>query len=578
MQDKNVPESSYDLKSVKAPRLAGLGLRLFASLLETGWTRALLLPKLLKDAGFTGFRADEPTSAPTLLPLLPPEDGNLAKAPLSVPDQVQLYSNISTLSAAHEKTFATVRDYREAYAKGEKNPEDVAEQVIKAIAASNAGDKALRAIIASQDEDIRKQARASAERWRAGQPLGVFDGVPVAVKDELDQAGYPTTVGTAFLGTDACVSDATAVHRLREQGALLIGKANMHEIGIAVTGNNPHHGVARNPYEVDHYTGGSSSGSGGAVAAGLCPVAIGADGGGSVRIPSAFCGVYGIKATFGRISERGAAPICWSVAHVGPLAASVSDLLLAYLAIAGPDELDPLSCKQPPMLADEFAQLTQNPGDLSGLTFGVYEPWFRHASADIVAACDAQIKRFEKAGATIRKIELPNLNSLRVAHAVSISSEMAMAMERYYSKHRKDFGCDVRINLALARTFSSRDYVRAQRIRTRAMADFDHAFYEVDAILTPTTGITAPEILPDTLKGGESNLEKLTETMRFVVPANMTGNPAISFPVGYDRNGLPIGMQAMARHWQEGLLFRIAATSETTFERRAPQALFPAWQ
>lgn len=558
---------SYDLKSMKAPRLTGAGLRIFAALLERGPTRALIMPKLLKDAGIEGFRSDNATQAPTLLPLVAPEDGIFAKESLAVEKQTSVLERLPAAGGANPKMFPTVRDYRAAYAAKTRTPSEIAERVIVAIEASNEGPQPLRAIIASRADDIRKQAAASTERWQSGKALGPFDGVPVAIKDELDQAGYPTTVGTAFLGSEAATADATVVQRLREQGALLIGKANMHEIGIAVTGNNPHHGVARNPYHLDHYTGGSSSGSGGAVAAGLCPVAIGADGGGSVRIPAAFCGVYGIKATYGRVSEHGAAPINWSVAHVGPLGATVADCVLAYLAVAGPDELDPISQNQPPIDPAEFQSLGSG---VRGMTFGIYEPWFRHADPEIVAACDAQVQRFEKAGAKIRKIELPALNSLRVAHVVSIASEMALAMDTYYRRHRKDFGCDVRINLALARTFTSRDYVRAQRIRTRAMADFAHAFYEVDAILTPTTGITAPLIRPDALASGESDLEKLTETMRFVVPSNMTGNPAISFPIGYDRGGLPISMQAIGPHWREAVLFQIAAAAEAELDRRKP--------
>lgn len=564
---------TYDLKSMKAPRLTGGGLRIFAALLERGPTRALIMPKLLKDAGIEGFRKDNPAQAPTLLPLVPPEDGVFAQAPLPVADQAGLLESLPKPAAANPKLFPSVRDYRAAYTAKTTTPVEVAERAIAAIEASNAGAQPLRAIIASHADDIRKQAAASAERWQAGQTLGPFDGVPVAVKDELDQSGYPTTVGTAFLGSQPATADATVVQRLRAQGALLIGKANMHEIGIAVTGNNPHHGVARNPYHLDRYTGGSSSGSGGAVAAGLCPVAIGADGGGSVRIPAAFCGVYGIKATFGRVSEHGAAPINWSVAHVGPLAANVADLALGYLAIAGPDELDSMSQKQPPIHADDFRDLGGNEG-VRGMTFGIFEPWFRHADPQIVAACDAQLKRFEKAGAKIKKIEIPALNSLRVAHVVSIASEMALAMDEYYRRHRTDFGADVRINLALARTFTSRDYVRAQRIRTRAMADFAQAFYEVDAILTPATGITAPPIGKDAVASGESDLEKLTETMRFVVPSNMTGNPAISFPIGYDRDGLPISMQAIGDHWQEARLFRIAAAAEAELDRRKPALSF----
>ena len=146
-------------------------------------------------------------------------------------------------------------------------------------------------------------------------PIGPLDGVPVSVKAELDQIGYGTTVGTSFLGKTPATQDATPVAKLREAGAILIGKTNMHEIGMGVTGLNLHHGVPRNPYRTDSYTGGSSSGSAASVAAGFCPISIGADGGGSIRIPAAFCGGVGLKATYGRVSEHGAAPLCWSAAR-----------------------------------------------------------------------------------------------------------------------------------------------------------------------------------------------------------------------------------------------------------------------
>lgn len=573
---------AYDLKSVKAPRLAGAVLRIFAWLLEHAPTRALIMPKLLKDAGLNEFRADCPETAPTNLPFVLPEPAKGTGAKPAAPLPTAKQSSILQKSAAKatkskqaapasEAIWPGVRDYRAAYAKKQITPVKVAEQVISAIESSNAGERPLRAIIASDSDEVRALAKASAARWKKGKPLGPFDGVPVAVKDELDQAGYPTSVGTAFLGRQPVRQDATSVRRLREQGALLIGKANMHEIGIAVTGNNPHHGIARNPYDLNRYTGGSSSGSGGAVAAGLCPMAIGADGGGSVRIPAAFCGVVGLKATYGRISEYGAAPLCWSVAHVGPLGASVDDVLAGYLSMAGPDPLDPITLKQPAMDPAEFAGLHSG---VRGLAFGVYEPWLQHAAPEIVAACEAQIRRFEKAGARVRKVEIPGLNALRVAHVISIASEMAMSMEEHYRKHRKDFGCDVRINLALARTFSSRDYVRAQRVRTRAMADFARVLHDTDVLLTPATGIVAPEILADALSAGESDLEKLTETMRFVVAANMTGNPAIAFPVGYDQAGLPIAMQAIGSHWQEATLLRVAAAAERNLQRRSPELIF----
>lgn len=555
----------YDLTSVKVPRLAGAGLKLFAALME-GAAGKLLLPKLLRDAGIEAFRQREPEAAPTLLPVVPPDE----IIPTYSVQSSELTRVLALSGTGRGFQHASVKDYYEAYRNKTTTPVEVAERAITAVLQSNSSTPALRSIIKTDEADVRRQALASAQRWAQGKPLSPLDGVPIAVKDELDLAGYATDAGTTFLGREAAVRDATPVERLRAQGALLFSKANMHEIGIGVTGNNPHHGIARNPYDLEHYAGGSSGGSGAAVAAGLGPIAIGADGGGSVRIPAAFCGVYGLKATYSRVSEAGAFPLCWSVAHVGPLAWNAADLALAYYVMAGPDELDPVSQRQPAVSLAKFASAD----DLSDVSLGIYEPWFRHASRDIVEANEAMLREFEKRGARIKRIEIENLEAVRVAHAITIASEMAASMEPYYRRRRRDFSADTRLNLALARTFSSRDFIRAQRVRTVAMADFARALYEVDAILTPTTGVTAPHIRKDAVSAGESDLSTLTEIMRFVVASNFTGNPAVSFPVGYDAKGLPIGMQAIGRHWEEDLLLRLALASESVVERRAPRACF----
>lgn len=465
--------------------------------------------------------------------------------------------------------FATVQDYARAYRDGKITPEDVAHRVLEAIATSNAAEPPLRAIIAVDREDVLRQARESSQRIKDGQALSVFDGVPVAVKDEVDMLPYPTTVGTAFLGKSPCKEDATVVARMRAAGVLLIGKANMHEIGIGVTGLNPHHGTPRNPYAPDHFTGGSSSGPGAAVAVGLCPVAIGADGGGSIRIPASFCGIVGLKPTFGRISEHGAAPLCWSVAHLGPLAATTTDAALAYAVMAGPDPKDPISLHQPAPTLAGWDHL-----DLSGLTLGVYWPWFRHATADMVSLCEAMLQKFESMGAGLREIVIPDLEAGRVAHTITIAGEMAQALDRTYAEHHREHGLDVRINLALARAFTTRDYVQAQRVRTRLIANFKRALEQVDVILTPTTALAAPLIPKAALPEGESDLSTLVEIMRFVTPANLAGLPAISFPVGYNDARLPIGMQAISRAWQEGTLLRLALAAERTVERESPQVYY----
>ena len=348
----------------------------------------------------------------------------------------------------------------------------------------------MHAFIASQAEDIRRQAAESTERLQNGTARSILEGVPVAIKDEVDMLPYPTTVGTKFLGKQPAPADSHVAARLRAAGALLVGKTNMHEIGINPTGANVHHGRIANPHDLNYDVGGSSSGSGAAVAAGLVPVAIGADGGGSIRIPASLCGVVGLKPTFGRVSERGAAPLCWSVAHLGPLGASVEDVALVYAVIAGPDLAEPLTLQQPPVTLQGW-----DTPDMQGLRIGVYPEWFRHAAQELVEANEKMVAEFQKLGAELVEISIAELDAMRIAHAVTILSEMAASMENY-PEHRDDFADSTRLSLVLGRVTSSHDYLQCQRMRTRAMKIFAEVFDKVDVILTPGTALPAPKVPP----------------------------------------------------------------------------------
>lgn len=429
-------------------------------------------------------------------------------------------------------------------------------------------------MIAFNRDDVLRLAEAALKRWRAGTPRGPLDGVPVVVKDELDMVPYPTTVGTTFLGKSAAVRDATAVARLRRAGAVLLGKANMHEIGINPTGANNHYGHVANPYALRRDAGGSSSGSAAAVAAGLCPVSVGADGGGSIRVPAALCGVVGLKPTFGRVSEAGAAPLCWSVAHVGPMAATVGDALLAYAIMAGPDLRDPNTGLQPPLARDPdiLSPWSSTPisAERAAIRIGIFEPWFEHAEAPIVEACAAAVETLVASGeAERRDIVITHLNAYRVAHVVTILSEMAAFMESHPGC-LSSLGPHAQINLRAAHRFTATDYVRAQRARAHAMRQLERVFQTVDVIATPTTAVVAPVIPVVDPADAWSDLSTTTELMRFCYLTNLTGHPSISVPCGYTEDGLPIGLQLIAPHWHEARLFQVAARVETATIRRPP--------
>jgi len=557
---------AYDLKDMKAPRAAGPLLRALTVAAEAPVSGGALAQQLLTNVGVGSLRLTpsaeaHPMHPPGLPPVVAAPPGSEGGARVAVP----------ALPAPRQDTpfLETAADFVAAYRDGRLTPVRVAERILEHTKASERSDPPLRLFIAQDPDDLLAQARESAARYEKGEPLGDLDGVPIAVKDELDLRPYPTTVGTRFLGRDPVRDDAEVVARLRRAGALLIGKANMQEIGLGVTGINPHHGTARNPYDPTRCTGGSSSGPAASVAAGLCPIAVAADGGGSIRVPASFCGQVGLKATYGRVSEHGAAPLCWSVAHVGPIAATARDAALAYAVMAGPDPKDLNSLGHPDVGIDGLDDC-----DLHGVRLGIYRPWFEHADPDVVSCCEGVLSELERAGAEVKDVEIPELDLVRVVHLVTIVSEMAASQLEHHAAHRRDYALDTRLNLALARSIRAHDYVHAQRVRVRLSQHFDRALAGVDAIVTPASAITAPPIAGDALATGESDLVTTGRIMRFAPAANLTGLPAVSFPAGYDSSGMPVGFQAMAGPWREDLLLRLAAVAERSVERRRPRVHF----
>jgi Asp-tRNA(Asn)/Glu-tRNA(Gln) amidotransferase A subunit family amidase len=551
----------YTPREITAPRAAGALLKTAVALVENPVTAGAVVQRLLKDAGILAMRDVPVDDAPAIVhPLFASSTRSTTElSPIAPADALTAIGEREA-----NRPFESIAEFARAYRDGRVTPLQVAERVL---AMSEIAQREGRSFfIAQRRDEVLSGARAATERYRENRPLGPLDGVPVAVKDELDQLDYPTTVGTRFLGTSPAREDATVVARLRATGAVLIGKTNMHEIGLGVTGVNPHHGAVHNPYDPTRVTGGSSSGSAAVVAAGLTPLAVGADGGGSIRMPASLCGVAGLKATFGRISEHGAAPLCWSVAHVGPIGATVADVAIGYGVMSGTDGHDANTYWQRPPTLDGVAN-----ANLSGVRVGVYKPWFEHASPAIVAACTRAVDALREMGASIVDIEIPDLELVRVAHLVTIIAEMATAHVELYRKHRNEYAHDTRLNLAIARALLGLDVIHASRIRTRISRNFADVLRRVDVIATPTTGCTAPPIAQDSLATGESNLTITDQIMRFAPVGNLAGLPALTLPVGYDADGLPIGLQLMGRAWDEALLLRIGLALEPRIERRTPR-------
>lgn len=549
--------STYDLKSLNLPKLTGTPLKLFAAAVENHAARGALMPSLLENGGIPSLREMTLTEVPTFYPFVEPQN--------------QIHPEPFKADPAGKPAgfpFKTMADYARAYRNGETTPLEVAEKVLAAIETSKRSSPDLKLFIAVYRDDVLAQAKASTERYKQNKPLSLLDGVPVAVKDEVDMVPYPTTVGTRIMGKEPAKEDSTVVARLRAAGALLVGKANMHEIGINPNGYNDTYGAVRNPYDPNCDPGGSSSGSAATVASGVVPAAIGADGGGSIRIPASLCGLVGLKSTFGRVSEFGAAPLCWSVGHLGPLSVSVEDTALIYSVIAGIDPKDPNTLKQPAVTLKNW-----NEADLNGLTAGIYSEWFEHSSPEVVKVNYDLVDKLKARGLVVKEITIPDLNATRVAHAITILSEMAICLKKY-SGQRKEQGAAVRLSLVIGEVLTAMDYLQAQRMRTRAMNNFLSVFNEVDLIITPATAMASQPILPGGLNGGWSDLSLDTEMMRYIIPGNLLGLPSIAFPSGYDSRGMPIGMQVIGRHWEENVLLRVAYNAEQEVDRKLPKVFF----
>eukprot|EP00299_Pterocystis_sp_00344_P016800 c8426_g1_i2.p1 GENE.c8426_g1_i2~~c8426_g1_i2.p1 ORF type:complete len:408 (+),score=82.38 c8426_g1_i2:745-1968(+) len=384
----------------------------------------------------------------------------------------------------------------------------------------------------------------------------------------MDVSGYPTNLGTTFLAavTDALPAafDAMPVHRLRQNGAVIIGKTNMHELGAGTTGLNVHYGTPRNPHDTSRYTGGSSSGSAAAVAAGFVPIAIGADGGGSIRIPASLCGVVGLKPTFSRVPGHLHLPentttkhhkfeLVWTVGHLGPIGASVDDVALAYWAIAGTDKIS-----QPAVHFHGYNRFE----DLSDLRVGYFEKFNEHSEPAIAKTVQQMIQRFSTRGAVVKPITIPHLDAIQKAHLVSIISEMATSLDVFWEHHSDEIGPEVRINLSMGRKLTARDLIAAQKVRSYAVKVMAELFGEVDVIVMPGTGVTAPVISPDSHDVGVSDVELATKIMRFSFLANLCGLPSIVVPVNYDESNMPISIQITASHWNEHILFRMGKAAE----------------
>ena len=438
--------------------------------------------------------------------------------------------------------YLTIHEAQQLIRERKLSPVELTKAVLDRITAS---DGRLHAYINLMADGAMDTARAAEAEIAKGNWRGPMHGIPFAVKDQLDVEGAPARVRQFTQG----VGDATPVRKLREAGAVLLGKLHMSSMpGEELP-------LPRNPWNTDHITGGSSTGSGAAVAGGLCLGSLGEDTAGSIRNPSAFCGIAGLKATYGRVSRHGLAPLSWSLDHCGPMARAVEDLAHMLNALAGYDAKDPTSSAQP--VVDYTSALT---GDVKGMVIGVPRDYIDECAprtdAVVLRRVDEAIAQLKALGARIEEVKVPTLHLATIANAVIYYNEFWAANRGAAASVLATGAAQRRARIYLGLLTNSSDYIQAQRIRSRCRAELAQVFERIDCLALPNQNGPAPRV---------EDVGPIDTLFKHVVPEfhgpfNLTGLPTLSVPCGFSENNLPIALQIVGRPFDEVTVLRAGYT------------------
>lgn len=420
------------------------------------------------------------------------------------------------------------------------------------------------------DNELALDAARLADRELArGQLRGPLHGVPMAHKDMYYRKGVASSYGGKIGPGRPAPSTASVLERLDTAGAIQFGVLNMAECAFGPSGHNYHYGHCRNAWNPECITGGSSSGSGTAVAARATYAALGSDTGGSIRLPATLCGTAGIKATYGRVSRAGAMPLSYSMDTVGPLARTVEDCALLLGAIAGPDARDPVSDPRP--VPDYLASLAR---PVAGLVIGKPSQYFYEGcDAEIAALMEASLESFRRLGAKVVNVDLPDVDSWNAAATMIIASEAAALHGNWLRTRPQDYSAQVRARLESGLTVPATAYIDSLRLRGVALEAFCRAvFSKVDVLHAPVVGFQTPTIAETDVGGGPKLPALMAQLTRLTRPGNFLGVPVLSVPAGFTKAGMPVGMQLLGRPFDEATLFALghAYQGATDFHTRAP--------
>jgi aspartyl-tRNA(Asn)/glutamyl-tRNA(Gln) amidotransferase subunit A len=529
------------------PRLSGALLRSVLAAARTEAGRRLLTGRLREEMGITAARAlpgaarmEMPLHA---LPLRARAHGDRPSAGLPLPDPGAL---------------PTAQRFADAYAAQRVTPLEMVEAAFREARRLATHTPSMSVFSAFAEETAFADAAASAERWAAGAPLSPLDGVPVPIKEELDLTGIGYRLGTSYIPPSDAAADCTAADRLRKAGAILLGHTAMTEIGFDPLGVNPARDMPRNAHDPDRVAGGSSTGSAVAVATGLAPVALGSDAGGSIRVPAAYNGVFGIKPTFGRVSRQGGG-VGGTMTHIGPLGASTRDLALFLEAVAGVDPADPLTHGTPDLAPGALLDALSR--GVAGLRIGVLETEVAAAPAAVARPVRAALRALEKEGATLVPVDLPLATHGPALGIVTVGVEFVASLQEARRTHAKHLSPSTLLNCLVVEGFPGDDYVDVQSLRQALRHQTADRLREVDVLALPTTGLPVP-IQEHELRMGIVDTTAVKEACHHAFLANLTGLPAGTAPVGWDTQGLPVGLQIVGDAFDEAAVLQVLAHLE----------------
>lgn len=416
----------------------------------------------------------------------------------------------------------------------------------------------INAYIEIQADQAKQAAKAAESEIAKGNYRGLLHGIPMALKDNMYFKGEKATMGSDIHRDFIPGYDATVVAKLKNAGVVFTGKLNMHEYAWGATTTNPHFGACRNPWDLSKIPGGSSGGSGAAVAADMTIASLGSDTGGSIRIPAASCGIIGLKPTHGRISKYGCFPLSWTLDHIGPMTKTVYDAALLLETLAGYDPQDPTSVHKSPK---NYSNLLTE--DVKGLVIGINEEYFfKNVDKRVDEAVRNAVNELEKLGARIEVVRIPSLAQAEFAELVTITTEASAIHHKNLMEKPGQFGEDVRFLLEFGELVSAVDYLQAQQIRRKLNNDFARVFERVDVLISPTLPFLSPGIGENSVDINGQMLSFLDEVIRFTGPGNLTGLPSLSIPCGV-RDGLPVGMQIMGPAFEEEKVLNVAHVLES---------------